>query len=69
VTDELDFEFMRRKADALGFWVGEHKQYDPCLGGGPYYVQRKKTFRKEHQPSLLRYATAEMVWDFLSHYG
>ena len=65
VPDE-EFDLIVRKADALGFHVQRHRQWDPNREGGPLYVQHRRKFREEHQDSLLRYATAEEVWQFLA---
>jgi hypothetical protein len=67
-VDAEEFEFLKRKASALGLYIQEHRQYDPCIGGGPLYIQRKKKFGGEHVDTLLRYATPEKAWEFLNTY-
>lgn len=57
---------LQNVARPLGFWIGLHKQYDPLLGGGPFFVMRRKTYPEERCPSLLKYATAEKVEEFLN---
>jgi hypothetical protein len=56
---------LRNQARPLGFWVGIHEQFDPCRGGGPYYLMRRKEHKDQRNPSLLRYATKEMIEDYL----
>jgi hypothetical protein len=65
-VDPVDLEFMQRKAASLGLYVGEHRTFDPCMPGGPLFVQDIRKSRGQPCPSHLRYATAEMVWDFLN---
>lgn len=62
----LAFFTLRRAAQPLGFYVGEHKHFDPSRGGGPFFLMRRKEQPDQRMPMLLRYATAEMVKDFLS---
>ena len=68
-TDTAELEFIQRKADALNLYVNRHKQYDPLLPGGDLYLMRKKKFGSEHEPSILRYATADQIWSFLNQQG
>jgi hypothetical protein len=65
-VDPIDLELMQRKADALGYYVNEHKVFDPCRGNGSLYVQDKRKSRGQSVTSHLRYATPEMVWDLLN---
>lgn len=51
------------KARPLGFFVGLHTHFDPFIGGGPFYVMKRNPGQKNQ--SLLRYATAERVEEFL----
>ena len=57
------------RARPLGFFVGMHAHFDPTIparGGGksgPFYLMRRNPGQKNE--SLLRYATAEMIEDFL----
>lgn len=64
--DPIDLELMQRKAAALGLYVNEHRNYDPCLPGGPLYVQDIRKFNGQNCPSHLKYATPEMIWEFLN---
>lgn len=57
------------KARPLGFFVGRHANFDPTIparGGGksdPYFLMRRNPGQRS--TSLLRYATAEMIEDYL----
>jgi hypothetical protein len=65
--DVTELSVLQRKARPLGFHVAEHKQFDPCRGNGPYFVVPKRRNKQEgYQPTLLRYATAQEVTDFLN---
>lgn len=66
-NNENEFWQLVDKAKPLGFHVGEHKNFDPTRGSaGPYYLMRKKEFPAQKTPSLLRYASAKMIEDFLN---
>ena len=58
-----------RKARPLGFYVGEHKFFDPAMGGGPYFVvaKRGRGNTGEAMPTILKYATREQVEEFLEN--
>lgn len=64
-VDVEELELMRRKADALGLYVNEHRQYDPCRSNGPLYVADKKKHHTDRPVTHLRYASPQMVWDLL----
>ena len=49
-----------------GFWVGVHKHFDVTKGGGPFYVLRRKTHPDDRSPTLLRYATPQMITEFVN---
>ena len=64
--DDHDTQFtLNNQARPLGLWIGIHKSYDPLLGGGPFFVMPRKTAKDQRSPTLLRYATAERVEEFL----
>jgi hypothetical protein len=42
-----------------------HTHFDPARGGGPFYVMPRKMHPDDKSESLLRYATAERVEEFL----
>lgn len=58
---------LRNLARPLGFWVGVHAHFDVTRGGGQYYVMPKNKYPGQRNPSLLRFATREMVEEFLSN--
>jgi hypothetical protein len=66
---ESDLFTLRNLARPRGFWVGEHVDFDPCRGGGPYYIvpRRMSADEPNHMP-LLKYATAQQVEEFLANY-
>lgn len=69
-TDAIEFDLLVKRGGALGLYVQRHKQYDPCAPGGDLYVQEQRgRFLRAggvgNPPSLLRYATAEQVHEFL----
>lgn len=67
MSDDADTQFMlNNRARPLGFFVGLHKVFDPVRGGGPFYLMRRKEHKEQRNPSLLRYATAEMIEDYLN---
>ena len=64
-TSAEDFDLLRRRCDALNLYVNRHRQWDPTRGTGDLYLMRKKKFGSEHEPSILRYATAEEIWGYI----
>jgi hypothetical protein len=69
-TDEISFDLLVKRGAALGLFVQRHRTYDPCAPGGDLYVmeQRGRWLRAGNTgnpPSLLRYADAETVHEFL----
>jgi hypothetical protein len=69
--DEEEYDAIRSFADSLGFYANVHQNYNPSLPGGPWYLQRKKKFsgRLEHEPSILKYSTADTVIAWLNSYA
>jgi hypothetical protein len=65
-TDDIEFDLLRRRADEAGFFVQRHRDYDPCRGGGDLYLQEKRELRRDRMPSLLKYATADQIHEFLN---
>lgn len=64
-TSDEDFDLLRRRCDELNLFVQRHKQWDPIRGTGDLYLMPKRKFREEHCDSILRYATAEQIWDYI----
>lgn len=64
-AEDHELYTLRQEARPLGFWVGRHGYFDPARGGGPFYLMRRKEFKEQRNPTLLRYATSEMIQDFL----
>lgn len=60
-TDAVEFDLLRRRADAANCFVQRHRDYDPARGGGDLYLQPKRKFRSEHVESILRFATADEI--------
>jgi hypothetical protein len=65
--DDPDTLFtLQNMARPLGYYVGVHNHFDPARGGGPFYLMERKAISgAERNPSLLRYATAERIEQFL----
>lgn len=65
-TDVSELVVLQAKARLLGLYVGEHRTYDPCLPGGPYFVvPKRKRGEDGTMPTLLKYATREDVENLL----
>lgn len=60
-TAEIEFDLLRRRADACGHYVNRHREYDPARGGGDLYLQEKRKFRSDHVATLIRYATVAEI--------
>jgi hypothetical protein len=56
---------LQNAARPLGYFIGVHKTFDPVLGGGPYFVMPRKKHPDERCPTLLKFATAAEVEEFL----
>ena len=72
-TDAAEFDRLKAIGKDLGLHVERHKVFDPLThnGGGDLYVQQRRAIfyyqgGKGNPPSLLRYATAERVREFLT---
>jgi hypothetical protein len=70
ISDTSDELFtLRNQARPLGYYVGEHRNYDPCRGGGPFWLMYAKSnpLYDAHQnnPTILKYATPEQIEEFL----
>jgi hypothetical protein len=68
LEDEAEIDLLKRNADALGLYVNVHRDFDPCRGNGPLYVQHKLRHHSEPRVTLLKYASIEQVWQFLGDY-
>ena len=68
-TSEMEFDLVRRRADAGNFYVNRHKNWDPTRGGGGLYLQHKKKFRNEPNINILSFATADEIHRKLSQLG
>jgi hypothetical protein len=61
-TDDMELDLVQRRADAAGYYVNRHRNWDPARGTGDLYMQRKKKYRgDENGASILRYSTADEV--------
>lgn len=56
---------LQNLARPLGFYVGTHKTFDVLLGGGCYFIMPRKKRKDERCPTLLKYATAQEVEEWL----
>lgn len=68
-TDDDDKEYWSL-VDAgrrLGFFVGRHKFFDPAMGGGEFFVTRRRQQGDPKKlPTIMKYATAGEITDFLN---
>jgi hypothetical protein len=73
VSEDHELFTLRNAARPLGYWVGLHRNFDAARGGGPFYVMHAKSSPRYEQhwndPTVLKYATAEQVEDFLKQEG
>jgi len=61
-TDEMELDLVQRRADAAGYYVNRHRQWDATRGTGDLYMQRKKKFRGDpNGESIMRYSTADQI--------
>ncbi len=67
-VDAEEFDFLQRRADALGLYLNEHRNYDPCVGSGSLYIQTKRKWPGEKCTGLLKYATPAQCWEFFETY-
>lgn len=66
-ADDDDTLFtLQNIARPKGFYVGLHKQFDPLLPGGPFFLMYRKRSKDDRSPTLLKYATAEQIEEFLA---
>jgi hypothetical protein len=68
-TDDMEFDLLRRRAEALGYFVQRHRNYDPCMPGGDLYLAPSRRFRGEHVDTILKYATADKIHAYLNGVG
>lgn len=60
-TSDMEFDLVRRRADAVNCYVNRHKNFDPARGGGDLSLQPRRKFRREHVDTILGYATADEI--------
>ena len=66
----MEFDLLVRRAQAAGYYVNRHKNWDPTRGTGELYLQRAKKFRNEHAETLAQAnATADQIHAALSKLG
>lgn len=63
VTSEMDLDFLKKRAAAVGFYVNRHRECDPVRGD--LYLMPRKTQRDPHPPTLCKYATVGEVEEAL----
>ena len=69
-TSDQDFDLLVMRGKALGLFVQRHRYYDPCRPGGDLYVTELKgrwlrMGKTGNPPSILKFATADTVSNFL----
>ena len=69
-TEPSEFAHLQRRGKSLGLHVERHRVFDPAANGGDLYVQQRKAIYNfeggtGNPPSLLHYANAEQVHEFL----
>ncbi len=78
LDEALEYDALRNFAWSMGFFAQIHRNYDPCRRradgspGGCWYLQRSKKFQGEgapHEPTILKYATADEVYAWLNEYS
>lgn len=76
-TSEMEFDLLARFAREAGFFVKREKLFDPARTGGDLFLQesdrasRAVSAKDGKQnvfimPSLLRYATAEQIYQYIN---
>ncbi len=70
-TEPSEFDKLQRRGKALGLHVERHRVLDPSAQGGDLYVQQRRAIYnfeggQGNPPSLMRYATADQVHQFLA---
>ena len=76
LDDQLTYDHLKNFAWALGFFAEVHKNFNPALARpgrekACWYLQRSKKQNPNvapHEPSILRYALASEVYDWLAEY-
>ena len=66
--DAAELEFLQRRADALGLYCNEHRNFDPCRGNGSLFIIEKRKSKGQECHTFLKYATPEQCWEFLDDY-
>ena len=65
-TSEMELGLLRKRADASGYYVNRHKNWDPMRGNGDLYLQPKKKYREDANVNLASYATADQIHEMLA---
>jgi len=63
VTSEMDLDFLKKRAAAVGFYVNRHRECDPVRGD--LYLMERKTYRNPNPVTLVKYATVAEVEEAL----
>lgn len=64
ITDEMELDLLRKRADFVGCYVQRHKNAD--IFGGDLYLMERRTPRNPRPPTLLKYASADQISDALA---
>lgn len=70
-----EYDALRAFARQLGFYVNIHRNFNRLLAApgrenACWYLQRSKKFgsRMEHEPTILKYRTADEIYSWLNEY-
>lgn len=70
---QMEYDLLRKFAGDLKFHAQVHRDFDPMTQAPGrekafWYLQPNKSWRKESNESILRYATADEVYAWLIEY-
>ena len=75
LDEVLEYDALRNFARALGFHAQIHQGFDRLRAASGreeafWYLQRSKKFsgRLEHEPTILKFSTAEEIYAWLNEY-
>ena len=73
LDDRREYDATKNFAWQHGFFAQVHKNFDPLLAtpgreNAFWYLQRRKKFGNEHEPTILKYATPQKIYDWINEW-
>ena len=73
MDDTESYDATKNFAWHHGFFAQVHRGFNPLLAAPGrenafWYLQRRKKFGNEHEPTILKYATSQEIYDWINEW-